>query len=218
MIKALFINGSPRKQWNTAQLLQKALEGARDGGAETEMVHLYDRDMNYKGCMSCFACKVKGGRKGVCLFKDDLQPIMEKAVEADVLVCGSPVYCGYPTAGLRALMERLIFPGVNYADFRHPVVLKPKHSATIFTMNCPNEAVYQANAYDILMDTNAKQLGMFGPTEIMYSFDTLQFNDYSRYDAEGINGDHKKQWHDTHFADDLNQAYNLGKRLVEECR
>ena len=64
----------------------------------------------------------------------------------------------------------------------------------------------------------AKQLGMFGPTEIMYSFDTLQFNDYSRYDAEGINGDHKKQWHDTHFADDLNQAYNLGKRLVEECR
>ena len=94
MLKALFINGSPRKQWNTAQLLQKALEGARDGGAETEMVNLYDRGMNYKGCMSCFACKVKGGRKGVCLFKDDLQPIMEKAVEADVLVCGSPVYCG----------------------------------------------------------------------------------------------------------------------------
>ena len=46
MLKALFINGSPRKQWNTAQLLQKALEGARDGGAETEMVTLYDRGMN----------------------------------------------------------------------------------------------------------------------------------------------------------------------------
>ncbi len=81
MTIALFINGSPRKQWNTAQLLQKAMEGAKDAGAEVEMVNLYDRNLNYKGCMSCFACKVKGGRKGVCLFKDDLQSIMEKAYE-----------------------------------------------------------------------------------------------------------------------------------------
>ena len=88
MIKALFINGSPRKQWNTAQLLQKALEGSKEAGAEVEMVDLYDRKLNYKGCMSCFACKVKGGKKGVCSFPDDLKPIMERAVEADVLVCG----------------------------------------------------------------------------------------------------------------------------------
>lgn len=40
MTKALFINGSPRKQWNTAQLLQKAMEGAKDAGAEVEMVNL----------------------------------------------------------------------------------------------------------------------------------------------------------------------------------
>ena len=59
--------------------------------------------------MSCFACKVKDGRKIVCFFKDNLLPIMVKNVEADVLVCGSPVYCGYPIANLRAFMERLIF-------------------------------------------------------------------------------------------------------------
>ena len=164
MVKALFINGSPRKNFNTAQLLQKAMEGAREAGAEVEMVNLYDRNLNYKGCMSCFACKVKGGKKGVCSFPDDLKPIMERAMEADVLVCGSPVYCGYPTAGLRAFMERLIFPAVNYADFLHPVINKPKRSATIFTMNCPDEEMYRANNYHILMDTNAHQLGMSGPT------------------------------------------------------
>ena len=135
MVKALFINGSPRKNFNTAQLLQRAMEGASEAGAEVEMVNLYDRNLNYKGCMSCFACKVKGGKKGVCSFPDDLKSVMERAVEADVLVCGSPVYCGYPTAGLRAFMERLIFPAVNYSDFSHPVVNKPKRSATIFTMN-----------------------------------------------------------------------------------
>lgn len=81
------------------------------------------------------------------------------ALFAAVLVCGSPVYCGYPTAGLRAFMERFIFPAVNYSDFSHPIVNKPKRSATIFTMNCPDEEVYRANNYHILMDASARQLG-----------------------------------------------------------
>ena len=215
-MKAIFINASPRKGWNTAQLLQRAMEGAADAGAETEMVNLYDRSLNYKGCMSCFACKVRGGRKGICSFKDDLQPILERTLQAEVLVCGAPVYCGYPTASLRAFMERLIFPAVNYADFGRPVVMKKLRSATIYTMNCPNEAIYRANYYDILMDTNAHQLGMFGPTEILCSFDTLQFSDYNRYDADAIDAGHKKQVHDTRFNDDLQKAYTLGRRLVEE--
>ena len=115
MTKALFINGSPRKNGNTAQLLMRAMEGASEAGAEVELINLYDRSLNYRGCMSCFACKVKGGKKGVCSFKDDLQPILQKAVEADVLVCGSPNYCGYPSAALRAFMERMEFPAVNYS-------------------------------------------------------------------------------------------------------
>ena len=175
------------------------MEGAREAGAEVEMVNLYDRNLNYKGCMSCFACKVKGGKKGVCSFPDDLKPVMEKAVEADVLVCGSPVYCGYPTAGLRAFMERLVFPAVNYSDFSHPVISKPK-----------------ANNYHILMDTNAQQLGMFGPTEILYSFDNYQFNDYSRYDAAMLPEERKARMRETQFPQDLQNAYELGKRLVEE--
>ena len=215
MTKALFINGSPRKNGNTAQLLKRAMDGAREAGAEVELVNLYDRSLNYKGCMSCFACKIKGGRKGVCSFRDDLQPIMEKVMEADVLVCGSPVYCGYPSANLRAFMERLIFPAVNYSDFMHPVINKPKHSATIFTMNCPDEQMYKDNGYDILMDVNARQLGMFGPTEILYSFDTYQFKDYSRYDAAMIPAEHKKLMHETQFPKDLENAYELGKRLAE---
>ena len=215
MTKALFINGSPRKNGNTAQLLKRAMDGALEAGAEVELVNLYDRSLNYKGCMSCFACKIKGGRKGVCSFRDDLQPIMEKVMEADVLVCGSPVYCGYPSANLRAFMERLIFPAVNYSDFMHPVINKPKHSATIFTMNCPDEQMYKDNGYDILMDVNARQLGMFGPTEILYSFDTYQFKDYSRYDAAMIPAEHKKQMHETQFPKDLENAYELGKRLAE---
>jgi multimeric flavodoxin WrbA len=57
-LKVLAINGRPRKTWNTAMLLQKALEGAASHGGETELGHLYDLD--FKGCTSCFACKLQG--------------------------------------------------------------------------------------------------------------------------------------------------------------
>ena len=156
MVKALFINGSPRKNGNTAQLLKRAMDGAREAGAEVELVNLYDRNLNYKGCMSCFACKLKGGKKGVC-------------------------------------------------------------SATIYTMNCPNEEVYRQMNYPILMDTSAKQLAVFGPTEILCSYDTYQFSNYDRYDAATFSEAHKAEVRETQFPIDLEKAYELGKRLVKKC-
>ncbi len=54
-MKILALNESPRKKWNTATLLKKALDGAASQGPKTELIHLYD--LNYKGCISCFACK-----------------------------------------------------------------------------------------------------------------------------------------------------------------
>ena len=59
-MKVLAVNGSPRKTWNTSTLLKNALDGAASQGAETELVHLYE--LGFKGCISCFACKTKGGK------------------------------------------------------------------------------------------------------------------------------------------------------------
>ena len=217
MVKALFINGSPRKNGNTAQLLKRAMDGAKEAGAEVELVNLYNRNLNYKGCMSCFACKLKGGKKGVCSFKDDLLPILQKAVEADVLVCGSPNYCGYPSAALRAFMERMEFPAVNYSDYSKPTVMKRIHSATIYTMNCPNEDIYRQMHYDVLMDNAAQQLGAFGPTEILRSYDTYQFQNYDRYDAATFSEAHKAEVRDSQFPKDMESAFELGVRLVENA-
>ena len=54
-MKILASNGSPRKQWNAATLLNKALEGTASQEAETELIHVYD--LNCKGCRACNACK-----------------------------------------------------------------------------------------------------------------------------------------------------------------
>ena len=72
-MNALFVNGSPRKDWNTHKMLESAMEGAAEAGAKTELVHLYDSA--FKGCVSCFACKVKNSKtNGLCAFRDALTP------------------------------------------------------------------------------------------------------------------------------------------------
>lgn len=94
-MKFFAINGSPRSKCNTAQLLNESLKGIKSiiSDAETEIINLYDIPFN--GCKSCFACKKINGRHyGKCVYKDDFKPILEKIVQADGIILGSPVYFG----------------------------------------------------------------------------------------------------------------------------
>ena len=98
----MFFNASPRKGWNTAKMLEAAMVGAEEAGAETELVNLYD--ISFPGCKSCFACKLKNAKtNGVCAIRDELRPILERTRHSDVLVLGAPVYFSYPTGVYRAL-------------------------------------------------------------------------------------------------------------------
>ena len=78
MKKIIIIDGGPRRNFNTAAILQKVAEGAISVSDQIEVktVRLYDFD--YKGCMSCMACKIKGKASNVCRFKDALTPILEE--------------------------------------------------------------------------------------------------------------------------------------------
>ena len=146
--------------------------------------------------------------------------VMLQTVAPTMVVCGSPNYCGYPTAALRAFMERMEFPAVNYSDYSKPVVLKRICSATIYTMNCPNEEVYRQMNYHILMDTSAQQLGVFGPTEILCSFDTYQFSNYDRYDAATFSKAHKAEVRATQFPMDhptYMRSLYIHRRTINPC-
>lgn len=118
-MKAIAINGSPRKNWNTATLLTRALEGAASQGAETELIHLYDYE--YHGCTSCFACKLKGAPSyGRCVVNDQLKPILQKVTEAGALLLGSPIYFSDTTGAMRSFLERLMFQYLCYDTKYHP--------------------------------------------------------------------------------------------------
>lgn len=220
-MKALFINGSPRKNFNTAQLLQKAMEGAAESGMETEMIHLFDYE--FTGCKSCFACKIKGSKtNGVCAVRDSIRPVIEKAQAADVLVIGSPVYFGYPTGQVRSLVERLLFPLDTYLideqGKRVKVPHKPVQTAMIYTMNCPEGLSHQVG-YDTLMGFTGTEMGrLYGYNEILNSYETYQFKDYSRYDVNLFDEAQRRDRHETQFPIDLQKAYELGKRLAKKAK
>ncbi len=215
-MKAVFINGSPRKHGNTAKMLKSAMNGAEAAGADVELIHLYS--LNYKGCMSCFLCKRKGNTcNGLCGYKDELQPVLERTINADVLIIGSPVYDSYPSGMLRSFIERLVFPAVNYNDYSKPNIRKPLFCGTIYTMNCSEELMTPLH-YDILLGENARVLGIFGhETEMLCSHETYQFNDYSKYET-AVDGPTRAEIHDTRFPQDLQKAFDLGKRLVEKAK
>ena len=218
-MKALFINGSPRKNWNTHKALESAMNGAQSAGAETELIHLYD--LQFKGCMSCFACKLKNSKtEGVCAIRDGLRPILEKCKEADVIVLGSPIYSSSITGLARAFMERLLFPAGSYVLDENG---KPdnyykngKKTALIYTMNVPAEALDTYHYPDILGKTNAFPMKMvFGHCEELYICNTYQFKDYSRYAINMFKEEDKAAYRDAHFQIDLQNAFDLGKQLVE---
>ena len=218
MTKVMIINGSPRKNFNTAKMLKEAQRGAQDSGAEVEYVNLYD--INYKGCISCLICKRKGvEQQGLCFYKDDLRPLLEKCLNADAVIIGSPVYHSYPSGMMRSFLERFMFPAHTYMIDKQNGGLKrvldhTLPTALIFTMNA-NEVQFKQHHYDVVLGDNETSLrAVFGYCETLYAFDTFQYTDYAKYDCDLFDAEHKAKMRDEQFPKDLQKAYELGKRLA----
>jgi len=212
-MKVIAVNGSPRKKWNTATLLQKALEGATSPGVGTEIFHLYDLD--FTGCISCFACKTIGGPSyGRCAVKDSLTPILEKVEETDVLILGSPFYFGTVTGEMRSFMERLIFPFMTYTDPPKSIFPRKIRTAYIYTFNA-DEVLAKERGFDQHVAMNEMYLKMvFGDTESLCSFDTYQFEDYSKVFAPRWDPQKKAKRRAEVFPKDCEKAFEMGVRLV----
>lgn len=214
-MKAIAINGSPRKKWNTATLLNKALEGAAANGAETELVHLYDLD--FKGCVSCFACKTRGGASyGRCGFRDGLTSILEKIETADVLIIGSPIYFGTVTGELRSFLERLLFPYGTYTDPPRTLFPGRIRSGLIYTMNVKEEQAKELGYCQHLANNERVLQQRFGSAESLYSFDTYQFDDYAKVEADRFDPVQKAARRREVFPLDCQKAFELGARLARE--
>ena len=100
MLKIIAIYGSPRRNGNTSLLLQKAVQGAREAGADVEEVVL--RDLKMSPCLEIYGCK-KDGR---CAIKDDFQNVYDQILACKGLMLASPIFFYTVSAHTKILMDR----------------------------------------------------------------------------------------------------------------
>ena len=96
----LAIYGSPRRKGNTALLLQNAVAGARNAGAEVEEIVL--RDLKMSPCLEIYGCK----KTGRCVIKDDFQKVYDQLLACQGLMLASPIFFYTVSAYTKVLMDR----------------------------------------------------------------------------------------------------------------
>lgn len=210
-MKIVVLNASPRKNWNTAQLLKETARGAEFAGAEVECIDLYDLD--YNGCRSCLACKRKGIEEPCrCVWKDGLAPVLEKVWAADMLICGAPIYYGEPAAGFRGFLERVTFPAMSYDDYSS--LFEGRVDVDVFlTMNAPEQ--YYEHAYKAKMQEYFAPFRFLGGEVRLHPVcDTLQVKDYSKYDMASFSEEHKRAVRETEFPKALEMAFQIGAGTI----
>ena len=208
-MKTIILNGSPRKNWNTAQMLKEAQRGAESVGAETEYIDRFD--LSYTGCRSCLACKRKGAERCKCFWKDDLSPVIDRIFAADALIIGSPIYLGDVTSQVHGLIERLHFCALSYDDYSNYFTGKV-NVGIILTMNAPK------TFYNLSYKKKAKEVaqsfkGLRGSVEVYACCDTLQVADYSKFNMASFSEEHKKAVREKQFPIDLEKAFEMGASL-----
>jgi len=99
-MRVLGILGSPRVGGNSDILLDRALAGAKDAGAEVEKIILCQKKIS--GCLNCEKCN----ETGICVIKDDMPEIHKKILEADALIHSVPLYFWAMTSQMKAYLDR----------------------------------------------------------------------------------------------------------------
>ena len=216
-MKVFAINGSPRKNHNTAKLLNAFLEGVLDAcsNAQVKMINLYE--LNYKGCTECFGCKVKNSvNYGKCCYKDDITSLLSEVASADIVVFGSPVYFSDITGQLRCFLERLFYPFTAFKK-NSDRVIAPKKIKTVFihTMNVSEEIARMAGYENTLSGIHKWAEYVFGfKSEIYYSYDIYQLENHDLFEFDIWDWDAKKNRHEEYFPYELTKVKEIARNMI----
>lgn len=110
MKKVLILSGSPRLGGNSDTLCNEFMKGAKEAGHQVEKIFVASKNIGY--CKACYACK----NSGICAIKDDMAEVLDKMLEADVIVLSSPVYFYSISAQLKAVIDRTVAKWLQIKD------------------------------------------------------------------------------------------------------
>ena len=160
-MKVVAINSSPNMdKGNTALILGPFLEGMREAGADVEL--FYTRKMKINPCQGEFNCWLK--TPGKCFQKDDMQMLLPKLTEADVLVLATPLYVDGVTGPMKNLLDRIIplaqpFFELRDGHCRHPGRDGSRGSQLVLVSNCGFWEMDNFNPMLVHMEAVSKNMG-----------------------------------------------------------
>ena len=193
-IKVLGIFGSPRKGGNTELLLEEALRGAAQEGAQVERIHL--GDLHVLPCKECHGCD----RTGECIIQDDMQVITPKLMGADIIFLASPIFFYGITAWAKALVDRSQAIWVRKYILKNPSLSK--------------EAKKRKGFFISVGATKGQKLFEGAILTVKYFFDAIHADYAGDLLIRGVDskGDVLKQ------PDALHQAFEAGRKWVRSQR
>ena len=187
-MKILGISGSPRMGGNTEVLLEEAIKGAHEAGAEVEEIFL--RDKTISPCLEIYGCK-KDGR---CVIEDDFHEVGDKMVEADALILASPIFFYTVSAHTKMLMDRCQSFWVKHYLLKKPITPgRPRRKGAFISVGA----------------TRGKRLFEGVTLTVRYFFDAMEVDLWDTLLVRGV--DEKGEIFD--HPGQIHAAYELGKML-----
>jgi len=137
--------------------------------------------------------------------------------KADALILGSPIYLGAVSGEMKSFMERLVFPFLRYAkdnDSSPSLFPRKIHTGFIYTMNVTEEQMKKLDYKKDVAINEGVLRRIFGHSESLLSFDTYQFDDYSKIDQNRFDAEKKAAWRKEQFPRDCQRALDMGIRFA----
>jgi len=167
--------------------------------------------------VSCFACKTRDGKSyGKCAMKDSLTPVLKRPAKPISFFVGSPIYFGTVTGETRFLHGAPFFPYMTYTDPPGSLFSRKILTGLICTMNAPEETARERGFDRAIAMTEMVMRMVFGVCESLVSYDTYQFEDYSKIVAPRFDPEKKARRRAEVFPADCQKAFDMGARFVGE--
>lgn len=166
--KVLILSGSPRKGGNSDLLCDEFMRGAKESGNSVEKIRVAEKKIGY--CRACYYCRTSGGK---CVIKDDMEEVLQKIIEADVIVLSSPVYFYSIDAQLKAVIDRTVSRWLEVKDKEFYYIMTAAddtQAATETTLACFRgyaDCVEGAKERGVIYGTGVYEKGKIKDTPVM---------------------------------------------------
>lgn len=206
-MKTIVINAGPKRKGVNAQIMKSAKKGAESVGSEVEYVDLYKLDLS--GCRTCQICK-NDEDVCKCYWRDEISPLIERILDCDCLLVGTPIFFSSPSSHYMALLERLIYCIVS---FKTRNKFKGKVNVGLFyTINYP-EDYFEKSVRPLLKKSEGMLKMLHGEVEIR-SFGNIFRDDYKNA-SESLELEEKLRLKEEQLDADLDAAFDVAARLAK---